>query len=150
MTKEDLFTMIQKAGMVSVLITQEGDHEQIINYFDGPVDQFLVTAKAIGATAVFVQDSALEEWLFRYNPNEDDQEDEECDPENEIDLAAISPALAKYKKYLGQNYTFHLTAKGGAADLCLIVDQEWLADFENEIERAQGKALLAKPPPHGR
>ena len=144
MTKEDLFVLIQKAGMIPVLITQEGDAEVTINYFEGDLDQFLVTAKAIGATTVFVQDSILEDWLFLYNPDESDDEEEEGDSEDEVDIAALSPALAKYKKYLGKNYRFHLAAKGGPGDLCFIVDQDWLADFENEVERAQDKAMLAR------
>ena len=92
--------------MIPVAITQEGDAELTINYFDGNLESFLGTAKAIGATVVFVQDFSLEEWLFFYDPNEDEEESES--EEGEIDLAVLSPALAKYKKYLGKNHTFHL------------------------------------------
>ncbi len=126
--------------MVPVPINKEGEIEAAINYFDGDLGSFLVTAKSIGATAVFVQDFTLEDWLFFYDPNEDEEESDSED--GEIDLAAISPALAKYKKYLGKNYAFHLAAKGGPDELCFKLDQDWVSDFENEIERAQGKALV--------
>ncbi len=144
MTKEELFALITKAGLIPVPVIQDTGTERTFNYFDGKLEGFLAAARAIGSTAVFVQDSPLEPWLFLYNPDDEGDDDEEGDPENEIDLSKVSPELANYKKHLGQNYSFHLTAKGGAADLCLIIDQPWFADFENEVERAQGAAILSR------
>jgi len=149
MTKEELFATIQRAGMTPVPITQEGDSDETICYFAGSLNPFLVTAKAIGATAMFVQETVLEDWDFLYNPGEDEEEEadeDEGEPENEIDLAALSPDLAQYKKYLDTTYAFFLTAKGGVDDLWLVIEQDWTKDFENEVERAQGMALLARKP----
>jgi len=141
MTRDKLFALIQQAGMTPVPIIQDGEMD-VITYFRGELDQYLLTAKAIGSTAVFVEDMTFQEYQFLYNPDED--EDEESDSEGEIDLAAISPALARYKKYLGQNFSFSLAAKGGADDLRFSVDQPWMRDFDNERERAEGEAVLGK------
>jgi hypothetical protein len=141
MTKEELFTAIQNASLIPVPVIIEVPEDQVaINFFDGNLEQFLASAKAIGARAIFVQDNSFEEDDFTYNPEEDDLDEESEDLE--VDLSTVSTALAKYKKHLGQNYSFCLVAKGGIDELRIIVDQEWVKDFENEWERAIGKYLL--------
>ena len=141
MTKEELFTTIQNASLIPVPVIIEDPEDQVaIFFFDGNLEQFLAAAKATGARAIFVQDNSFEEDDFTYSPEEDDLDEESEDVE--VDLSTVSPALAKYKKYLGKNYSFCLVAKGGIDELRIIVDQEWVKDFENEWERAIGKYLL--------
>lgn len=144
MTKDELFAEIQKSGLVPVpVILQDTDEDGCsIAFFDGDLHQFLASAKAIGSGAVFVQENPLQEEDFDYIPDED--EDDEAAEDADIDLSTVSTALAKFKKYLGQTYSFCLVAKGGVDDLRLIVDQDWVEDFENERERAEGKILVQR------
>ena len=139
MSKDDLLSLIQKAGLIPVpVIFGEDEEGRSPDFFDGTIESFLVAAKELGNRAVFIQDNALEEDDFLYSPNEEDEDENDL---HEIDLASISPALAKFKKHLGKNYSFCLVAKGGIGDLRFIVDQDWVKDFENEWERAEGKFL---------
>lgn len=138
-----MFSLIQKASLIPVpVIIEENEEDMNRNFFDGELEQFLATSKALETTAIFVQENSFEEEDFLYSPDEDEQDEESED--SEIDLAALSPALSKYKKYIGQNYSFCLVAKGGVGDLRLIVDQDWVKDFENEWERAVGKVVIKK------
>jgi hypothetical protein len=144
MTKDDLFAVIKKAGLIPVpVILQDAEDGDSIAFFEGDLEQFLVTAKAIGSSVVFVQDDPFQAEDFEYSPDEDEDGDEDAE-DSYIDLTTVSTALAKFKKYLGQNYSFCLVAKGGIDDLRLIVDQNWVKDFENEWERAQGKILVER------
>jgi hypothetical protein len=146
MHQDELFDKIEKVGLIPVPIEiAESSDDQ--GRFVGDLDHFLATSKAIGATAIFVENFLLQDWHFHYNPYEDEAEDDEAgDPKNEIDLTTISPNLKKYKKYLGQNLWFELRAKGGAGDLSLAVDQDWKQAFDDEIEHAEGEAVLSRPP----
>ena len=107
--------------------------------------QILLAAKAIGSTAVFVMETALEEDHFYYRFDDDDDEIEETDPAaEEIDLSLVLPSLSTYKGRLGEAYSFFLMAKGGADNLCFFHYPEWVEDFEDEIEQAEGLAMLAR------
>ena len=148
MTKEELFTTIHRAGITPIPVYRDGAVESGLPYFDGSLEGFILACKAIGSTVIFVEDSPLEDWLFFYDPDEEDSKKGYSG--REIDLSTVSPALAAYKKYLGENQTFYLTAKGGVGDLCLILDQEWVIEFEKEVQRAQGMAVLGRLPKKGR
>ena len=140
MTNEELFVTIKAAGLTPVPIRNEGDNENVSRaFFQGGLDQFFATAKELGAKVIFVEPTALEDWLFTYNPAEYNEDDPNAVDED-IDLTSVSASLDKYKRYLGQDYTFFLSAKGGAADLHYIIDQGWVEQFESELETAQEKA----------
>jgi hypothetical protein len=151
MTREELFPMIQSAGMIPVPVSREGDVDEVLNYFEGEIRGFLAAAKAIGSTAVFVMEQALEEDHFYYQfeddptGEEDDEDDEEDEREiEEIDLASVMPSLSKYKRRLGETYSFFLMARGGADNLCLFHYPDWVEDFEDEVEQAEGLAMLSR------
>jgi hypothetical protein len=149
MTREELFPLIQNAGMIPVPVSREGDAEEVLNYFEGQLKGFLAAAKAIGSTAVFVMEQPLEEDHFYYRYDDDLDEDEEEDDKverevEEIDLSIVLPSLSPYKRRLGEPYSFFLMAKGGADNLCLFHYPEWVDDFEDEIEQAEGLAVLAR------
>ena len=151
MNRDELFPMIQAAGMIPVPVSREGDAEEVLNYFEGELKGFLVAAKAIGSTAVFVMEQPLEEdhFYYRYDDDLDEEEDEDDDEETggeieEIDLSIVLPSLSNYKRRLGETYSFFLMAKGGADNLCLFHYPEWVDDFEDEIEQAEGLAMLAR------
>ncbi len=142
--------MIQGAGMIPVPVSREGDAEEVLNYFEGDLRNFLVAAKAIGSTAMFVMEQPLEEDHFYYRYEDDLEEDEDDDDEDkdsavdEIDLSIVLPSLSRYKRRLGETYSFFLMAKGGADNLCLFHYPEWVDDFEDEVEQAEGLAMLTR------
>jgi hypothetical protein len=143
--------MIQGAGMIPVPVSREGDAEEVLNYFEGDLRSFLASAKAIGSTAVFVMEQPLEEdhFYYRYEDDLDEDEDDDDDEEDaravdEIDLSIVLPSLSRYKRRLGETYSFFLMAKGGADNLCLFHYPEWVDDFEDEIEQAEGLAMLTR------
>jgi len=145
MTKTELLALVQQAGMVAVPIIVEEDEDDYLtrNFFEGDLDQFLATAKAIGTVAVFIEEIVLDDDFFLYTPGENESSDDLLGGELfEVDLTTVSPDLAKYKKYLGQNYSFWLTAKGGVDDLWFILEQDWVKEFQKELERAEAKADL--------
>jgi hypothetical protein len=140
MTNEELFATVRASGLIPVQVRNEGDFEAASRaHFDGGLDQFLAAAKEIGTKVIFIEPTALEDWLFNYNPADNNEDDPDAVDED-IDLASISTSLAKYKRYIGQHYTLFLSAKGGAADLNYVLDQEWVEQFESELETAQEKA----------
>ncbi len=137
--------MVRAAGMIPVPVSREGEADEVLNYFEGALGAFLLAAKAIGSTAVFVMETALEEDHFYYRFDDDDDEIEETDPAaEEIDLSLVLPSLSTYKGRLGEAYSFFLMAKGGADNLCFFHYPEWVEDFEDEIEQAEGLAMLAR------
>jgi hypothetical protein len=149
MTREELFPIIQAAGMIPVPVSREGDVDEVLNYFEGQLDGFLKAAKAIGSTAVFVMEDPLDEdhFYYRFEDEPDQEEEEDAEEERvveEIDLASVLPSLSKYKRRLGETYSFFLMAKGGADNLCLFHYPEWVEDFEDEIEQAEGLAMLSR------
>ena len=142
MTNEELFVTIKASGLIPVQVRNEGDDDNASRaYFEGGLDQFLATAREIGAKVIFIEPTSLEEWLFTYNPAENNEDDPNAVDED-IDLTSVSASLAKYKRYIGQHYTFFLSAKGGAADLHYVIDQEWVEQFESELETAEEKAEI--------
>ena len=131
--------------MIPIRIRREGDAEENKDYFEGNLEDFLTAAKEIGTRTVFVIVHHLEEEQFLYCfENDEDDADEESGVEEEVDLADYLPALAKYKRRIGDVYSYFLEAKGGAADICLLLDEKWFDEFVNEIERAEGMAVLAR------
>ena len=142
--------MIQGAGMIPVPVSREGDAEEVLNYFEGDLRNFLVATKAIGSTAMFVMEQPLEEDHFYYRYEDDLEEDEDDDDDDkdsavdEIDLSIVLPSLSRYKRRLGETYSFFLMAKGGADNLCLFHYPEWVDDFEDEVEQAEGLAMLTR------
>src|SRR5579871_1999608 len=151
MTGEQLFRMIRASGMIPVPVSREGEADEVLNYFEGELDGFLVAARAIGSTAVFVMETKFDEDHFYYRFDDDFDEDEDDDDEEataraveEIDLSLVLPALSRYKARLGEPYSFFLMAKGGADHLCFFHYPEWVDDFEDEIEQAEGLATLAR------
>ena len=150
MTREELFPMIQGAGMIPVPVSREGDAEEVLNYYEGELTGFLAAAKAIGSTAILVMESALDEdhFYYRYEDDlledDDDDDEDEDDVIEEIDLCLVLPALSAYKRRLGETYSFFLMATGGAANLCLFHYPDWVDDFEDEVEQAEGLAMLSR------
>ena len=140
MTNEELFATIKASGLIPVQVYNEGDEENASRaFFEGGLEQFFAAAREIGSKVIFVEPTALAEWTFIYNPAESNGDDPNAVDED-IDLTSVSESLAKYKRYIGQHYTFFLSAKGGAADLHYILDQDWVEQFEFELETAEGKA----------
>jgi len=86
-------------------------------------------------------------FYYRYDDDLDEEEDEEDETGREIeeiDLSIVLPALSNFKRRLGETYSFFLMAKGGADNLCLFHYPDWVDDFEDEIEQAEGLAMLAR------
>ncbi len=129
--------------MTPVPVNREGERDEALDHYDGDLAGFLATAQEIGSKVVLVMQHRLIEEQFLYAFDDDPTQKQDDAPE-EVDLAEFSPSLAKYRRYLDEVYYFFLIAKGGAAELCFAVDQPWVEAFENEIERAEGLALLAR------
>jgi hypothetical protein len=142
MLAEELFRMVRAAGMIPVPVSREGEADEVLNYFEGALDAFLLAAKAIGSTAVFIMETPLEEDHFYYRFDDEVPEDDPA--AEEIDLSLVLPSLSTYKGRLGEAYSFFLMAKGGADNLCFFHYPEWVEDFEDEIEQAEGLATLAR------
>jgi len=146
MTKDEIFAVIRNAGLMAVPVSREGDRDEVLDYYDGDLKSFLTAAKETGAKAILVMNHLLSEDQFYYGFDDDPTQDP-SDPEadlHEVDLTQFSPVLEKYKRRLGEVYYFFLMAKGGVVDLCFSFDQDWVEEFEKELERAEGLALLAR------
>jgi hypothetical protein len=144
MLGEELFRMVRAAGMIPVPVSREGEADEVLNYFEGPLDSFLTAAKAIGSTAIFIMETPLDESHFYYRFEDVPGEEDEEELVEEIDLSLVLPSLSTYKGRLGEAYSFFLMAKGGADNLCLFHYPDWVDDFEDEIEQAEGLAMLAR------
>ena len=144
MTRDQLFSLIQKAGLIPVPVSREGDADEVLNYFEGELAGFLVAAQAIGSTTVFVMEEPLREEHFFYSFEDAPASGEDAAEYAEIDLTAVLPTLEEYRKHLGDTYSFFLMARGGADNLCLFHYAEWVEDFEDEVEQAEGLAVLTR------
>jgi hypothetical protein len=141
MTQELLFAMIEKAGMIPLPVTREGEDKELLHYYDGTLVKFLAAAKSIGSTAILSTAYPLLEDQFFYGFDDDKEFEGEV---GEVDLVQILPALVPYRRRVGEIYGFFLQARGGAADICYFLEQTWYAEFEREVERAEGMAILLR------
>jgi len=116
--------------------------------FSGSLEDFFEAAKALEATVIFLFVSKLEEQDFQYNSDYNDEdgvddldEGEASSDQSErgaesFDLTVALPSLADFKKYVGQEYQFLLTAKSQLAALSFCLPESWWSSFEEHRDKA--------------
>ncbi len=129
---------------------------------EGTLKEFWAAAKTLKAKAVFIQARQLDEDDFEVELPEDcvpwygPDDDSSFDGDNySVAVEKVSPAISSYRKFLGEDCAFVLTAKGGVAELEFLVTEDWWEEFNDESdkavdvwldrrERAEGKAAAGR------
>ena len=144
MTTGELSQLVSSQGLASIRIEGSADKDDYTGaLFIGDLDGFWIACKAVGAKAIFIYASALDEGHFEYELNEDEAIDDgeeedglEIEDDNIVDLTALLPALGKFKNKIGTDYAFILCAKGGFSEIAFHIEETWWAKFDEEWSRA--------------
>jgi hypothetical protein len=106
--------------------------------FVGGLDEFIKAAKVLKSDVVFVSRWVLEVDDFKYDPSEVEDADqvgeEEDDAENtsddrQIDLAAVLPALEKFKQHIGESCAYKFSLLLPPDGLDLFIEEPWWSEF---------------------
>lgn len=151
MTTNDLKERIKSTGMYPITIEYpDTNEEEKIAWFDGSLDGFVEAAKAFNSAVIFLSSEKLEEDDFVLEVDDDDDDTEESDVEitdsdheddEPIDLVGVMPSLGKFKKHVGQECYFLLTAKSQLGELSYLLTETWWDDFRDEKEKAVANVL---------
>ncbi|MBI4336769.1 MAG: hypothetical protein HY683_02925 [Chloroflexi bacterium] len=173
MTSDELAELIKAQGLYPIPVEGDANKfdEPV---FAGSLDNYFAAVKVLGAKAILVYTNKLEEADFVYESDIDDEDgvwpDEEMsgplEPvrsvkqewtptattpaaaidsvEREVDLAAMNPSLAKFKRRIGSEYAFRLTAVSEPSNLDLRIQEEWWHDFKAEKDKAIHKVREAR------
>lgn len=135
MRREDLFAQLRAQSVVPVALSSlgdEGSRSQLWD-FDGSFDEFVQVAKELEVRAIFVVTFAFDENDFMYDPS-DDEEDEIIDEDGEpIDLTQLRPALARFRKHVGELVGYELVVSVGNDILVRFSNfgEEWYSQFSD-------------------
>src|SRR5665213_1363744 len=126
------------------VLSGDDDDERENPRFDGTIEEFWPALKALKAIAVFVNVLRLDESDFGRPPPEDapyeesdeDEFDRSEDGEVVINLEDFVPSIKRFREHLGKECAFVLTAKGGAADLDILIQVDWWKEFLEDADKA--------------
>jgi hypothetical protein len=144
-TSSEAIHAVSVAGLYPVRIKGEAITDDLdLECLIGSLDDFFTAAKALNATAIFIRSSVLSVDDFTTTSDEldDDSFDdtdlgEEEDPPEEVDLSAIHPPLAKFKKYVDQECALLLIAKGGVTEIAFEIVESWFDQFRDVYAEAE-------------
>lgn len=137
MTAAELKELIVKNGLHPVPVLNAGGDSEDMPRFEGTLDEFWAAAKALSSKVVFLQVHQMDEDdLKRPVSNEDSYRPGEEDEGDIIDLEEVAPSMSKFRKHLGKDCAFILTAKGGFADIDYLLTEPWWDEFQQEASRA--------------
>lgn len=142
MTTSELVQRIKSAGFFPIQVELFADSNESVGFkFVGGLEDFFEAAKAMGVTTLFVFVCKLEEEDFLHDSDyEDDDEELIGRSEKEsLDLTVALPSLANFKKHIGHECEFRLTAKSSSASICLCLTEDWWDSFEEQRDKAKAK-----------
>ncbi len=97
--------------------------------FIGSLDEYVTALRTLGVSFVFLASELLEEDDFVYVPDISGTDEENED--SIVDLVAIQPALGKYKKHIGQQCRYKLSAPMSNSTLDYLEQEVWWKEFED-------------------
>jgi len=108
--------------------------------FIGSLEDFLKASKALKAEAVFVINTMLHEDDFKYEADDEYDEDNNLSGDNQsVYLPSVMPALNKFKKYVGQDCAYKLFVTTGNNILAFFIRESWWDDFAQKYMEAISK-----------
>lgn len=148
-TSDDFVKAVTESGFFPVRVQGEADVTKFKgDLFKGTLEEFFNAAKVLGAKCVFIAASRLTKEYFLYSsaaPGDDELDDERYDDERapeefaEVDLTIALPKLSEFRKEMGKEGEFILTAKGGYAELSFHHYEAWWDAFLEQREQAISK-----------
>lgn len=146
METPELVGKINTAGLYPIRVEGDTDPDGSSGLrFLGSLDEFLAAAKALEATVVFLFVSQLTDEDFQYasdnfeNNSSDSEEgdfEESQESDEPIDLTIALPSLVEFKKNLGDDYAFLLTAKSPFGAINFFLAKDWWIAFDQERDKA--------------
>jgi hypothetical protein len=145
MTSSELMQRIKSAGLYPIPVEGSSDRDVTPDLmFSGSLEDFFEASKALGATVMFLFISKLDEEDFRYDSDYDgedegDESDDSPGDAESFDLTVALPSLADFRKHIGKESQFLLTAKSQLAALSFHLPESWWSSFEEQREKAVEK-----------
>lgn len=142
MVLDELKETFRKEGVLLVEVAHIEDLDELrVLRAVGAVDDYLAAIKALSISAVFVYAKKLEERDFRWNPGDDEIDDDLIAEEpqvgsEELDLCAVNPELRAFKQHVGQAGRFTFYASIGVRGLGYILENEWFTRFRDSQDSA--------------
>lgn len=151
MTITELSQILSSQGLYPIRV--EGDASRDENeglVFIGAFDEYCAAVKVLGTKAIFLFVSELDETDFSYGINSDHEDDleygdddsdldekhEKEDIDMQVDLCLALPSLSEFKKHIGSECAFRLSAIGELADLDFYIEENWWLSFASERDKA--------------
>lgn len=145
-TSDDFVKAVTESGFFPVRLQGEADVTKFKgDLFKGTLEEFFKAAKVLGAKCVFISSSRLTKEYFLYSsaaPGQDERDEERYDDERapeepaDVDLTIALPSLSEFRKDMGKEGEFILTAKGGYAELSFHHYEAWWDAFLAQREQA--------------
>jgi hypothetical protein len=110
------------------------DDDRAGHTFVGSLQEYFEAVRAIGTPVVLIFTKTLEEQLFRYTPDEEDEYP--GGQAEQIDLSSINPELRAYKVHIGKIGIYKLAAAMTNGTLNYFVSEQWWLDFLKHYESA--------------
>lgn len=137
----ELMKLVTEHGLhpIPVRMPSDADESDRVARFQGTLDEFWVAAKALDAKVVFIEVLKMDESDFERDASEEDVprgNGSEDDEEDVIALEKVVPGIAKYRKYIGKDCSFILVTKGGAAEIGMMLTEDWWDEFLEEADKA--------------
>jgi len=134
-TLKELNDFAKVQGLYPVNIIGEAEPENE-NLFLGSLEEYFAAATFLGAKAVFIKNSILDESGFIHEIqifNDDDDNEEES---TKVDLALVNSLIAPFKKYTGSSYAFSLSVRFDGYSLNKYIEEEWYKCYTVERDKA--------------
>jgi hypothetical protein len=135
MTLAELFDFARARGFYPINIAGEADPETN-DLFIGTLEEYFSAAAFLGAKAIFIQNSTLQQSDFMHGGQEFGYQEDDEEGLKELDLALVNTSLAKYREYIGFSYAFYLSTKFDGYELNKHIEEEWRKEFLAEREKA--------------
>jgi hypothetical protein len=152
MNTSELIQHIKSAGFYPILVEGDADRNESSAWrFVGTLQDFFEAAKAMGATVIFFFVWKLDEEDFHYDSDcseesdFDDSDEEQMDSNKpredreSFDLTLALPSIVNFKKHIGQDGMFLLTAKSQLDALSFRLAEDWWTSFGEQRDKARQK-----------
>lgn len=143
MITSELMQRIKSAGLYPIPVEGRTTRDETPDLiFSGSLEDYFAAAKALGATVMFLSVAKLDEEDFRYDSEDNDEDsvagsdDEPVGGSESCDLTVALPSLADFRKYIGKECCFLLTAKSQLAELTFGLPESWWSSFQEERDKA--------------
>jgi hypothetical protein len=145
MTATELIQQIKSAGLYPIQVEGNAERDKSSDLsFVGSLEQFFEAAKILESKAVFFFVGKLDEEDFLHDSEYDEEDFDEEGVDSgksakngvNFDLTVALPSLADFKKHLGKECAFSLTAKSQLSSLSFYLAESWWDSFVEQREKA--------------